>query len=211
MHDPMTVAFEIKSPFKTEKLALSKKAKKAEKIRPVIITIWHVDPCKDGSDDSCGWFMRARHIDKIKLDKVKREFEFNFKHNYWFNKSGYQKLSTIGIAINMFRSAAWIYFDRDKRKFNKFMRENIHEIMYFAENPIDSLHDAITNKYNESKEERYNPLAGIVYSWICRKMRPWYKHPKWHIHHWKIQLVFLRRFKKKKIKSNIDVNLRATI
>jgi hypothetical protein len=207
----MTVAFEIKSPFKTETLSLSKNNKKAERIRPVIITIWHVDPCKDGTDDSCGWFLRGRHIDKNKLAKVRSDFDFNIKHNYWFNKSGYPQFSTIGIVVSMFRSAAWIHFDKNKRKFDKFMQKNLHKIIHFAENPVDSLHDAITNKYNESKEGRYNPLAGIVYSWICRNTRPWYKNPKWHVHHWKIQFVFLRKFKKNKHRTNTDHNLRDTI
>ena len=40
MHDPMTVAFEIRWPG-TKKL---------------FITIWHVDPETDGTDDSCDWF-----------------------------------------------------------------------------------------------------------------------------------------------------------
>jgi hypothetical protein len=49
MHDPMTVAHEIKWPFKDK-----------NGFKPSIITIWHVDPetnvlgCRD--DDSCGWF-----------------------------------------------------------------------------------------------------------------------------------------------------------
>lgn len=28
-----------------------------------ICTIWHCDPCTDGTDSSCGIFMRARHGD----------------------------------------------------------------------------------------------------------------------------------------------------
>lgn len=48
MHDPLTVAFEIRSPIKH--------------ITPMgyeyhnpIVTIWHRDPESDGTDDSCGW------------------------------------------------------------------------------------------------------------------------------------------------------------
>jgi hypothetical protein len=48
MHDPMTVICDIKSPFK----------KKGETFRDTIITLWHVDPETDGSDDSCDWFNR---------------------------------------------------------------------------------------------------------------------------------------------------------
>lgn len=49
MHDPMTVAFEIKYPWKNGRLTdLFPKG-----YRDPFITIWHVDPEKDGSDDSC--------------------------------------------------------------------------------------------------------------------------------------------------------------
>lgn len=49
MHDPMTVAFEIRQFWR-----------KANDwgYKPSLITIWHVDPEKDGSDDSCDWFGR---------------------------------------------------------------------------------------------------------------------------------------------------------
>jgi hypothetical protein len=54
MHDPMTVAFEIKSPIK-RKSELCPNG-----YRSSIITIWHVDPEMDGSDDSCDWFGNRR-------------------------------------------------------------------------------------------------------------------------------------------------------
>lgn len=40
MHDPMTVAFEIPRPWP-------------------LVTVWHVDPERDGTDDSCDWFGHA--------------------------------------------------------------------------------------------------------------------------------------------------------
>lgn len=46
MFDPDTVAFEIKYPWK----------RKGSQFRDSFITIWHHDPCKDGSDNSCDWF-----------------------------------------------------------------------------------------------------------------------------------------------------------
>ena len=49
MHDPMTVAFEIRSPIKRKSKFWP------QGYRNSLITIWHVDPEKDGSDDSCGW------------------------------------------------------------------------------------------------------------------------------------------------------------
>jgi hypothetical protein len=49
MHDPMTVAWEIKSPFK-QKHDLFQNG-----YRNTWVTVWHVDPERDGSDDSCDW------------------------------------------------------------------------------------------------------------------------------------------------------------
>ena len=49
MHDPMTQAFEIRQFWRR---------KDRWGFRPAFITVWHVDPERDGSDDSCDWFGR---------------------------------------------------------------------------------------------------------------------------------------------------------
>jgi hypothetical protein len=51
MWDPLTVAFEIKSPFRNKPSQLF-----PEGYRETVITVWHRDPCSDGTDDSCDWF-----------------------------------------------------------------------------------------------------------------------------------------------------------
>lgn len=53
MHDPMTVAFEIRYPWlKWGKLGRDEWHRT---YREPFITIWHVDPEHGGSDDSCDW------------------------------------------------------------------------------------------------------------------------------------------------------------
>ena len=64
MHDPSTVAFEIKYPFPEE---VNKKT--GYVYRRPIITIWHEDPCTDGTDDSCGRFLRSRHLNQEVLKR----------------------------------------------------------------------------------------------------------------------------------------------
>ncbi len=201
MFDPNTVAFEIKSPFKDK-----------SGYRKSLITIWHVDPCSDGTDDSCGWFLRTRHGNQEVLEEIKKEFEFNFKHNYWFDKEGKQIFSTIGTLVQMYSSAAWIHFKRNRKKQQEFMRKYLYDIIQFAENPVDCGGDSITNRWDcKDQKERFSGMAGMVYSDILRKERKWWQHPKWHINHWKIDLVFLRSFKRKKVYDNVDENLRTTI
>lgn len=202
MHDPMTVAHEIKWPFK-DKFGYRKS----------LITIWHVDPEKDGTDDSCGWFPRSRHGDAEVLRKIQSEFLFNFKHNYWFTKDGYRHFSTSGIVLNMYSSAAWEVFKHNRTKRRDFLNKHLFDILHFAENPFDSIGDAIIGKYGDKiNEEAISRLASTVYGDILRKTRPWYKHPKWHIHHWKLQIHWPRLFKRKRIdNAPCDDNLRATV
>lgn len=202
MHDPMTVAHEI---------YLGSKKKKNGSYRTPLITIWHVDPEKDGTDDSCGWFLRQRHLPKDLVEKVRKEFEFEFRNNYWFNEAGYPIFSTIGTVINMYSKAAWNVFmwkagneptDKANRRYKRFMREYLFDMIRFAENPTDSLHSSIHMKYGvEKQEERVSHFTSVVLADIMRKLRPWYQHPKWHINHWKIQFHpwqrFYRRFLQK--------------
>ena len=194
MHSPETVAFEI---------YLGKKQKKNGNYRLPLITIWHNDPEKDGTDDSCGWFIRPRHGEQTVLAKIISDFDFNFKNNYWFDKDGKQIFSTIGTLMLMYETAAWIHFNRNVKKTHAFMRKYCADIIHFAENPIDCGGDGITDKFylltgsSLLSEDRFNGMAGMVYSDILRKERKWYQHPKWHIHHWSIQFHPLQRLKRR--------------
>lgn len=112
MHDPMTVAHEVKSPIKRKTKLFP------EGYRNTLVTIWHVDPETDGTDDSCGWFKRPRHGNKEHLEKIKREFEFDWdraslsddkKTTYffgWFHPSGEPMYSAQAIALGFFWRAA---------------------------------------------------------------------------------------------------------
>lgn len=197
-----------------------------EGYRNTFITIWHVDPCKGpGGDDSCGWFMRSHHGNKDVLQKIERRFEFDWdrvfetskkdhdpedgefhKKTYFcglFKPNGDPHLSVHAIVLNLFWSAAHVYFDNDWAKAKQFMRKHLLDILLFAENPVDSLFDGITRKFEKgcgeeygtrARSERIHSMASCIYAWILRETRPWYKHPKWHIHHWKIQCHPLQRW-----------------
>lgn len=185
-----------------------------------VISLWHKDPCTDGSDDSCGWFMRARHGDKAVLDKIVKRFEFDWDRTYqtsredwdetedgpynptlrfrgYFAPNGDPVFSVHSIALNLFFIAAGIVFENDGRtnwkKSRRFMRKNLFDILMFAENPTDSMRDMITREFYDGRAEsvderqdRIRQAAAMVYGWILRHQRPWYREPRWHIHHWRI-------------------------
>jgi len=205
MHDPMTVAFEI---------YLGKKQRKNGNYKLPIITIWHNDPEKDGTDDSCGWFMHARHGNPEMLKKIKSAIGSNFDSvfksdnrvyytGYFTPNSGMPNFTLHGIVLNMFGSAAWEFFLHDRKKHNKWMKENLYDILNFAENPFDSLREEVTGMFRISncepwkRDEAISHYANIIYGWILRSNRKWYQHPKWHIHHWSIQFPPFQHIKRR--------------
>jgi hypothetical protein len=211
MHDPMTVAFDVPS----------YELRRRWPWLPHVATVWHVDPETDGSDDSCGWFMRCRHGDKAVLERIVSRFEFDWDrvhegenghvyHCGWFRPDGRPHFSPVGITVGLFHAAAGVAFAGgdgfDWPAAERFMRRHLAEIIRFAENPTDSLHDAVTRKFETGCGEEYTPrrrderirsMASVVYAWILRAERPWYRHPRWHVHHWRVQvhgLQLLRRW-----------------
>ncbi len=203
MHDPMIVAHEIKMPWK--------KYPRSENVfekdyRESLITIWHVDPEKDGSDDSCGWFMRGHHGDPVVLGEIIKRFNFSWDssfvsdstgepvfYGYFIPVTGEPRMSPLSITTELFFHAAIAVLGKDGgdwKPAERFMQRNLFSIMRFAENPTDSIHDSIVQKYGPdgNRDERIKRMASVIYGWILRHQRPWWKHPKWHVWHWKLQI-----------------------
>lgn len=215
MHDPMTVAFDIRSPIKRKSKFFPKG------YREPLVTIWHCDPEKDGSDDSCGWFMRSRHGDPKTLERIVKRISFDWDrihesdngyiyHCGYFKPNGNPHFSPIGITVDLFHHAAGIVFDKTGDSCNwkaaeRFMRRHLAAIILFAENPTDSLHDTITRKFEigcgeehteRRRQERIHAMASIIYGWILRANRPWYRHPRWHFWHWRFQVHPLQKLRR---------------
>lgn len=175
--------------------------------------LYHNDPCTDGSDDSCGWFMRAKHGKKEVLANIVRAFESDWDRNYTsdsgkafyerglFHLNGHPRFSCGGVVVNLFFAAATEHFRTDnkhpRKRAAKFMRDNLFEILLFAENTFDSLHDDLVRTFQigcnekytvQARRERIESIASCIYGWILRSERPWYRHPRWHVHHWEFTI-----------------------
>lgn len=139
----MTVAFEIRN----------------------LVTIWHKDPEIDGSDDSCGWFMRARHGDQKLREKVKNEVQHMLREEYE---------TKLGQVLACFHIAHLAMHGYNHGKTTRFMQKNLYSIIRFTDNPIDCI------RFNENTSD-------VIFAWILRAERKWWKEPRWHIHHWRFQ------------------------
>lgn len=193
MHDPDTLAFRVRLPIPFGK----QRRKDYSGGWFEIAEIWHHDPCSDHSDDSCGWFIRARHGDKHTLKKIIHAFQFEWTNAYqpWFHGNGDPALSTIGIVVQMFQVAAFHHFNGSRRRTEKFMRRYLFQIIAFAENSTDTMATSIQGRWGEAQQpadERAAEAARIIYPFVLRLTRPWWKHPRFHVHHWRIYFPIAR-------------------
>jgi hypothetical protein len=167
--------------------------------------------------------MHAWHGQEATLEKIVKRFEMDWDRVYVFKGSqpgsgresmhgyftpfGARNMSRHGIALNLFFIAASIVFECDGRsnwkKSRRWMQQNLFDILLFAENPTDSaFFQPIDDWYREhgqsdyKREEKIRSVASMIYGWILRKTRPWYRHPRWHIHHWRIQIHPIGQFKR---------------
>lgn len=125
----MTVAFEIRRPWPTKKSLLG-----GAPYYPSLVTIWHVDPETDGTDDSCDWFHRD-------LSEAERRAARDLITNDLDNLNGF----------------------------------------FGPSDPDDK--DLIMLAQWRVARSFYRP-------------RPWYRHPRWHVRHWKIQVHFTQKLKR---------------
>lgn len=194
MFDSDSVLFDIRIPFTKKKVKLLDGGIYNDRGK-ILFTIWHKDPCTDGTDDSCGRFLRSRHGDAGMLEKIKNRISFDWDE--FFDEEGNPKATPLGITLNWFYSAYWEYCGYNREKTVRFLQRNLIDIMIFSENPIDNTKDGINQRWGKvSKKDRIESTASMLYGWILRAECPWYKNPLFHIHHWEVQCPPLQKLRK---------------
>lgn len=189
----MTVAHEI---------YLGRKKKKNGNYRSPFITIWHVDPekralgCK--ADDSCGWFSpsytegEAAAIKKLAVNQYDQLFarkvaikEGKSYAGICYNQDIYGAIYWSWRAIKAIGKKGWQYGKRPSVK-------ELDAIYCLATNPADNMQSQKINNL-----EDYTDFLFTVWRLFRKFHRPRYKHPRWHIHHWKIQFHPWHNFRRR--------------
>ncbi len=192
MHDPSTVAFEIRAPWFRRS-----KHFRSGRYHPSLVTIWHVDPETDGSDDSCDWF--GRRLPEAAKELAQEMAEWDDKFPYYFTRPSavrnqeYPSLRSISpgdclaFVLAIYREAAW----RLERR--ELSDRDMRRAMRAAVNPHDNFQESFTRK--ESTDDTRRVFALVIADYL-RGRRPWWRHPRWHVWHWRIQIHGVQSFKR---------------
>lgn len=179
MHDPMTVIGDW-----------PRYGTRLYKLIGAQFTLWHVDPEADGSDDSCGWFNpKPTEADaKIIAEMVRDEQQTPWASTAqtYVRDPRYQYPEArpgdgLALILMAYCEAAW---KADRRRMDAAL---IAEAMELATHRHDNLMHTVC------EPER---LFACVVRHYRRNRRRWWQHPRWHVHHWKLQVHFLHRLRR---------------
>lgn len=187
MHDPMAVAHEI---------ATGKWFQ---------LTIWHIDPETDGTDDSCGWF--HPRLTEQDLTEIERMVKWDLDSPFYTSKTTVDMAAIDGPDYpNLFQqtpgdclgyvAAAWqqVAWYKGRRQSALTIGE-WWEVAVLSTNPVDNIRHILADP-DISPEERARHFLWCVMRCYLRHHRSWWRHPRWHIHHWRIQVHFVQMLKR---------------
>lgn len=178
MHDPLSVAFEIRYPWYKHRPGKEKCFPKG--YRESFITIWHRDPEKDGSDNSCDWFGGNRLNAETKK-KVFKEADFEYEtEQFFFDREGRPQTSCLEMVLGIAGILLWRVWRR------KMTPGLLIYLQSLATSPVGNFQSNHRRGITEKEELRdlFRWIAGA----ILRHHRPWWKHPRWHLWHWRFQI-----------------------
>jgi hypothetical protein len=199
MHDPKTVAFELRRPW-PQNLGRFKDGKR-HLYWPALITIWHVDPETDGTDDSCGW-------SRPKLTKEQRsQLEWLAgceTRSPWFQREAAKEPSSPADAEALMRGALLAVAGQLRLKLS--VEEATELAISFVHEPLNNIrgHLCLLPGYHTNdqvdtewwRQKNTEELFFILGRVLARRRRRWWQHPRWHIWHWHIQIHPLQAFKR---------------
>lgn len=181
MHDPMTVAHEICYPWRKYR----KPTNNFERTyRESFITIWHCDPETDGSDDSCGWFRPSLTSEDLAWCHEVIKEAGNAP------TPGYSCLEALCALWRHARKRVWGTHLREP-----LSHKHLAYLVELASVPWDNLRDCVVGFHGADDYDSAR-LMMILLKGAKEMDRPWWKHPRWHIHHWKIQVHPWQKFRR---------------
>lgn len=198
MHDPSTVAFDIKRPWPIYR---RQAFLGSHWYWPTLITIWHIDPECDGTDDSCGW--SRPKLTKAQLSDLTFFAGCEARSPWYLRDRGKQPNNAAEAEVKL--RGAFLFVGQ---RLNADVRfdEASEWASQLLHNPIDNLQGSLchlpgwhTNFQDDDEDQRRDAALSLftcIAKFILRERRPWYRHPRWHLQHWRLQVHPVQAFKR---------------
>lgn len=165
--------------------------------------LWHVDPETDGSDDSCGWFSPRLTKEQLdRLESIARD-EAQFP---WFAAFEGKQIESPTEAETLLAGAFWLVARVLRVKVSHaetraWAQEGLHNSIDHFRSSLAFLAGWHCNSTSasgvaEGRAYRAQQFFIAIARWILRVRRPWYRKPRWHVHHWSLQIHVVQRFKR---------------
>lgn len=182
--------------------------------------VWHVDPERHGTgnrtDDSCGWFDRTpgdyadavayllkdtNTMHDVRLALARREpMPYPFyegisdRHMTGLRLPAGEALALTLMVAQELELRRWWNGQGGKpgahgagwRKVFMRRRSVVEEAHGLALHPLDNL----------SAVEEPEAVVRLIAASLNRRFRPWWRHPRWHVHHWKINVDIVRNVRR---------------
>jgi hypothetical protein len=179
--------------------------------------VWHIDPEKSGTgnrrDDSCGWFPRnpgpyeaavkqaledrdvMQHI--VNTMDMQVFWRSAYLEEYPVEARGWRRVTPsdalalvlmVGCRLEHLR---WWEAYRGASWWRKpFIRRHdmLQVLTDLALNPGDNL--------APSKDGEPESFVRLVAGAMHRHIRPWWRHPRWHAHHWQVNIDLVRNLRR---------------
>lgn len=186
MHDPNTQAFQIRYPWRAYK---EPRNDFERTYRRSFITIWHRDPETDGSDDSCGWCYPKLTSDEdlALVAKLRGDIEFVVTHH-----------GGLDTQKSLEGGPAWWLLWMQRASFWATERESIGRGL----TPKQIANLTFSESFPGNRDEHFTPNsdpadAAWVFARAYRQLvRPWWRHPRWHVWHWRFQIHPLQQLRR---------------
>lgn len=185
MRDPSIVAFEIRYPWWHLSFG-------GRKYHDSFITVWHVDPESDGSDDSCGW-------SRVKIpegEAVRVEAEAKGRIDWYLT---YPPDSVESLIYTTYREVAWNFNKRalvpGDYPYILDLTHNLHDSLYQWASSL--LLMFVGRERTHDLEYDFTRFYFQMLRLYRTHHRPWYKHPKYHFWHYRLQVHPLQSFKRR--------------
>lgn len=165
------------------------------------IQLWHVDPEKDGTDDSCGWAFPKLTKDQLAQMETMAELE---ARKPWFQSCMEREIrdpcAAESLLFGVFVAVARRLGLRiDVGQIGLLCSELVHD-------PFENLRDSLCHlpgyhsNFKEDREDQRRYTAMRLFCCVARNLmreqRPWWRHPRWHVRHWQLNIPALHALRR---------------